>query len=100
MAGGESKIDIDDIYNKIEISDNLYEIEDICTDIFDDANHISVMDEIGGSVDGSQWVKTETKYFLWWVTSQTQDITGYDYQTICRLNSDSGWRHRYFIDQY
>lgn len=96
MAGGESKIDIDDIYNKIEISDNLYEIEDICTDIFDDANHISVMDEIGGSVDGSQWVKTETKKFLWWVTSQTQDITGYDYQTICRLNSNSGWKHRYY----
>lgn len=96
MAGGESKIDIDEIYNKIEISDNLYEIEDICTDIFDDANHISVMEEIGGSVDGSQWVKTETKKFLWWVTSQTQDITGYDYQTICRLNSDSGWKHIYY----
>jgi len=96
MAGGESKIDIDEIYNKIEISDNLYEIEDICTDIFDDANHISVMDEIGGSVDESQWVKTETKYFLWWVTNQTSDITGYDYQTICRLNSNSGWRHRYY----
>lgn len=96
MAGGESKIDIDDIYNKIEISDNLYEIEDICTDIFDDDNHISIMDEIGADVNGSQWVKTETKKFLWWVTNKTEEITGYDYQTICRLNSNSGWEHRYY----
>lgn len=96
MAPGTSSIEIDDVFNKIEISDNLYEIKDLTPDIFDDGTHISITDEKGLGVDGSKWTNTETKTFLWWTTSQTTKITGYDYQTICRLNPNSGWKHRYY----
>lgn len=96
MASGKSKIDLDAIYNKIEISDSLYEIEDLTPDIFDDGTHISVTDEKGLGVDSAKWTNTETKKFLWWVTSETTTITGYDYQTICRLNPASGWKHYYY----
>ena len=96
MASGKSKIDIDDIYNKIEISDSLYEIEDLTPDIFDDGTHISVTQERNMGVAGSQWTKTETKKFLWWVTSQSTTITGYDYQTMCRINPSSGWTHFFY----
>lgn len=95
-APGTTQISIDDIYNKIEISDNLYNIEDISQDIFDDGIHISITDEKGLGADGSKWTNTETKTFLWWTTSQTTTITGYDYQTICRLNPSSGWTHHYY----
>lgn len=96
QAPGSATIEIDDIYNKIEISDNLYEIKDLTSDIFDDGMHISITDEKGLGVDGSKWTNTETKKFLWWTTSQTTTITGYDYQTICRLNPSSGWTHRFY----
>lgn len=96
MSPGESNISIDDIYNKIEISDNLYKIDEISEDIFDDGLHISVTDEMLTDVASTKWTKTETKKFLWWTTSQTETITGWDYQTICRLNPKSGWRHRYY----
>ncbi len=107
LAGGTSQISIDDIYNKIEISDNLYKIEEIAPDIFDDGIHISVTDEAGLGLDESKWTSYPTKKFLWWTTqtgtgqssasSSTSDtITGYDFQTICRLSPDSGWKHRYY----
>lgn len=95
-APGTPNISIDDIYNKIEISDNLYKIDEISPDIGEEKNHISVTREQNLGVDGGQWTKTTTKKFLWWVTSRNTEITGYDYQTVCRLKSESGWRHRYF----
>jgi len=94
-ATGKPNFSIDDIYNKIEISDNLYEVKDITTDIFDDENHISVTTESALGVNGVQWTKTHTKEFLWW-SSSTTEITGYDYQTFCRLKPESGWTHKYF----
>ena len=96
MAPGTSSIEIDDIYNKIEISDNLYEIKNITPDIFEDEAHISVTDEMNLSSANTKWTKTETKKFLWWTTSSKTSITGYDYQTICRLDEKSGWKHRYY----
>lgn len=95
-AAGTPSLSFDDIYNKIEISDNLYKIDSISPDIFDDANHISVTEERGLGASGTIWTKTQTKKFLWWTTSQTNDITGYDYQTFCRLKPESGWKHMFY----
>lgn len=94
-SGGAPNFSIDDIYNKIEISDNLYEIKDITTDLFDDKYHISVNTESSLGADGSQWTKTETSGWLWWKKSTTS-ITGWDYQTFCRLDPSSGWTHYYY----
>lgn len=101
-AGGTPNISIDDIYNKISISDNLYQIEDIIPDMFDDINHISITDEIQrkdgvSGVNVTQWTNVETKNFLWWETDRKTTITGYDYQTICRLKPSTGWTHRYYL---
>lgn len=101
-AGGTPNISIDDIYNKISISDNLYPIEDIVPDIFDDINHISITDEIQqkagvSALNVTQWTNVETKNFLWWETDRKTTITGWDYQTICRLKPSTGWTHRYYL---
>ena len=102
-AAGESSISVDDIYNKIEISDNLYEIDEISPDIFEDNSLISITKEgqIGTSSDGiplegSQWTITTTKNFLWWETERSTEISGYDYQTFFRLDPKTGWKHRYY----
>lgn len=94
-APGTPNLSIDDIYNKIEISDNLYKIEEISPDIDEEENHISVTREMDLGVDGGWWTRTETSGWLWW-RSTTKSITGYDFQTVCRLKPNSGWKHRYF----
>lgn len=103
-AAGVPNISIDDIYNKIEISDNLYPIEDLVPDVLDNNNHISVTDEIQrlsgiSGVNVSQWTNTETKTFLWWETDRKTTITGYDYQTLCKMNPSTGWKHFYYDTQ-
>ena len=100
VAPGTPNITLDNIYNKIEISDNLYEIDTIAPDIFDDDTHISVTEEAlyegNDMLNITRWTKTERKKFLWWTTSEHEEITGYDYQTICRLDPSSGWKHNYY----
>lgn len=97
---GTPNISIDNIYNRIEISDNLYEIDTVAPDIFDDDTHISVTEESlyegNDTLNVTRWTSTQTKKFLWWTTSKKTDITGYDYQTLCRLNPNSGWKHYYY----
>lgn len=95
LAPGTSQISIDDIYNKIEISDNIYEIEDISPDILDEDNHISVTKEITSGPSKTQWTKTTTKGALWWKKKNTT-VTGYDFQTFCRLKPESGWKHYFY----
>lgn len=101
LAPGTTSISIDDVYNKIEISDNLYKIDEISPDIFDDGYHINVTEEIEqmdpaySSLQTSKWVKTQTKGILFW--KETQETTqGWYYQTLCRLNDNSGWTHKYY----
>ena len=101
LAPGTTQVSIDDVYNKIEISDNLYKIDEISPDIFDDGYHINVTEEIEqmdpaySSLETSKWVKTQTKGILFW--KETQETTqGWYYQTLCRLNDNSGWTHKYY----
>lgn len=102
-ASGTTQISIDDVYNRIEISDNLYKIDEISPDIFDDGTHISITQERNMGEGGSQWTKYPTKRFLFWTwadkseaSTTVKDPIGYDYQTICRLNESSGWYHYYY----
>lgn len=97
MAPGTSKIDIDDIYNKIEISDNLYKIDEISPDIFDDDNHISITEEENIGPDKSKWSTVRRRSFLWWEWEDKKEyLEGTDYQTLCRLKPESGWKHIYY----
>lgn len=101
MSAGTTSISIDDVYNKIEISDNLYKIDEISPDINDDAYHISVTEEIQklnnntDIIESNKWIKTSTKgRWFWKKTKET--VTGYNYQTLCRLKRASGWKHFYY----
>ena len=96
LAPGSSNISIDDIYSKIEISDNLYDIEEIAPNVFDSEYHISINNERQWGPDYIKWSHQESKYFLWWTWGEHTVIDGYDYQTICRLDPDSGWTHHWY----
>lgn len=96
-APGTPSLSIDDIYNKIEINDNLYEITELAPDMFDDSNHISVTNELNLDENEHQWTKDNYKKFLWWKYDQSKEITGYTYQTICRLNENkTGFKHYFY----
>lgn len=96
MAEGESKLSIDDIYNKIEVSDNFYKIDEIAPDIYDSNIHISINEERGFDYQGQRWSKEKTSGWLWWKKTETK-IMGYDYQTICRLDENkTGWKHYFY----
>lgn len=95
-AGGEPSLSVDDVFNKIEISDNLYEVEEIAPDIFEDENHISITEEKGFGVNQGKWTKTTiTKHWLK-PDDVSTEITGYEYQTICRLKPESNWQHHFY----
>ena len=95
-ASGNSSVSIEDIYNKIDVSDNLYKIDEISPKIFEDENLLSVTQESGMGLSNQLWVITTTKYFLWWETDRSQEITGYDYQTFYRLKESTGWKHHFY----
>lgn len=95
-ASGEPSLSMDDVYNKIEISDNLYEIEEIAPDIFDEDTHISINDEKQFDADYSKWYKTTTHPRFLRPDEITNELTGYSYQTICRVNPDTNWKHHFY----
>ena len=96
LAPGSSSISMDDVYNKIEINDNLYEIEEIAPDIFDDETHISITDEKGFGYNSGQWTRTTVKKKFLQPDEVTNEITGYEYQTICRIKPTTNWTHHFY----
>lgn len=95
-AAGEPNLSIDDVYNKVEISDNLYEIEDIAPDIFEDDTHISITEEKGFGYNSGKWTTTNTKKHWLKKNEVTTETTGYEYQTICRIKPETNWKHHFY----
>jgi len=95
-ASGEPTLSMDEVYNKIEISDNLYEIEDIAPDVFEDENHISVNEEVPFYLDSRKWVTTTTKKHWLRPDEVSSSVTGYTYQTICRVKPTTNWKHHFY----
>lgn len=95
-AAGTPSLSIDDIFNKIEINGNLYEITDIAPDIFDDNSHISITEEMNLDENEHQWTKDSYKRFLFWKYDQSKEITGYTYQTMCRFKEDTNFKHYFY----
>lgn len=105
-AGGEPSFSLDDTYNKIELSDNLYKIDDIAPDLFDVDNLEDVTipywvnNEFWGytniMLNQTQWVKT-TRTKHWFRPDEVStDITGYEYQTVSLLKPETGWKHHFY----
>ena len=96
-AGGTSNVSLDGVYNKIEVSDNLYQIDEISPDITNENYHISITEERNMGSGGSKWTKNIThRHFLRADTVET-DVTGYQYQIMCRLDeAKSHWKHHFY----
>lgn len=96
-GGGEPKLDLDAVYNKIELSDNLYEISEIAPDIDD-----KVLEDVmipGGTtmtLDQSQWVTTTVKKHWLRADEVSTDVKGYEYQTMQLFKPESGWTHHFY----
>lgn len=96
-AAGTTSLDIDDVYNKIEINDNLYEVDEIAPDIDD-----KVLEDIiipGGTnitLDQSQWVTTTVKKHWLRADEVSTDVKGYEYQTVQLFKPESGWTHHFY----
>ena len=102
-AGGEPQLSMDDTYNKITVSANLFEIDELAPDLDSDTIHESVTETIeqntGDTALGtSQWFKQRRKSFLWWKwnSGDPVKIPGIDYQTFCTFNPASGFTHTFY----
>lgn len=100
-APGTPTFSLDDVYNKIAVSANLYDVEEIAPDIDDEILEDIKIPKTGGgtttiTLDESQWVKTTiTKH---WLRSDevSTDVTGYEYQTVKLFKPDSGFKHIFY----
>lgn len=102
-ASGTPQISMDEIYNKITISDNLFEINELAPDLNEDTLHESITEMIQyntgtSALNISQWFKQRRKSFLlWeWNSGSPQESSGYDYQTFCSFIPDSGFEHKFY----
>lgn len=95
-AAGEPELSMDDVFNKIEVNDNLYEVEEIAPDVFEEENHISITEEKGFGVNQGKW--TQTTVTTHWLRPDEVNtvVTGYEYQTICRIKPESNWTHHFY----
>ena len=101
-AAGVPQISMDDIYNTITVSSNLFEINELAPDLSEDTLHDSVTEIIESKTGSSaltisQWFKERRKEFLWWSWGTGEErIPGIEYQTICAFNSNSGFTHKFY----
>ena len=89
FSSDDSNLSYDDIYNKIEVSANGYNIDDLCPGIEDLENSLNIT----GYPMSAQWTRTEYK---WNGKIKDQYTTYYEYQTLRTLKPESGWKHRFF----
>lgn len=101
LAPGTSEISIDDIYNKISISDNLYEIEEVAPNIFDTENTEDIKIKVNDNVTtltlgNTQWIKTTVKKHWLRDDEVNTDVIGYEYQTFSLLKPETGFTHHFY----
>ena len=80
----DSVISYDDIYNKVEVEANAYQLEELCTDLFDDENNHHMISYMGNSA-----ISTYT-------FSHGGTTTHRLYVTSKVMNNGTGWKHRYY----
>lgn len=90
--GDDTNISEEDNFNKIEISQNAYNIGSIPS-ISDDSNISSVTVEAGLGSGGYNYSKTEAK--KWYQTGSDTVYNYVDFRTFFRAKPSSGWTHYY-----
>ena len=95
-AGGTSTLSLDNVFNKIEISDNLFEINEISPDIFEEDLHDSITESRQLGVNGAQWQRQTVKKHWLRADEVSTETEGYQYKIFCKMKEDTNWTHRYY----
>lgn len=91
-AGGTSSIETDDLYNKISVDANRYDLDEIATDLYDEDYHISITKKYDFGGDAQTWTITSTNF--WGTTSTIRQ--SWIFTQYCILKHESGWRHTWW----
>ena len=86
-ASDDSNISYDDIYNKLNVNINMYDIEELAPDILDLKN----TENISGYPNQTTWTRTTGKR----KKKKTYD-TYYELQTFKIIDASTRWKHRYY----
>lgn len=92
-VSNDSTISFDDIYNKVSVDVNTYNIENLCPKI----EELQYSTNISGYPVGTEWTHTEYK---WNGNVKDSYKTFQQYHTVRLLNANSNWKHRYFKIAY
>ena len=88
-TSNDSTISYEEIYNKVSVDVNTYNIEDLCPKI----EELQYSKNISGYPEGIDWTYTEYK---WNGNVKDSYKTYHQYHTLRLLDSNSNWKHRYF----
>lgn len=93
-AAGTAQIEMDDLYNYISLNTNRYDLDEICSDVNEEKNHISITKE--KNFGSAQQVWTHTEESGWWIWSNTTTHKWWIFKTYCRMDPKSLWTHKYY----
>lgn len=85
----DATISYDDIYNKVEVNVNTYNIENLSPKI----EELQYSKNISGYPATGEWTHREYK---WNGKIKNETVTWNTYNTVRLLNESSNWKHRYF----
>jgi len=93
-AAGTAQIQMDDLYNCISLNTNRYDLDEICSDLNEEKNHISITKE--KNFGSAQQVWTHTEESGWWIWSTTTTHKWWIFKTYCRMDPNTLWKHNYY----
>lgn len=91
-SGGTSEVAMDDVYNKISVNANRYDINELVVGVYNENNHDSLT--LKYDFGGSGQTYTESHENFWGTTIVDSSVT--TFKTYCTLKPSTGWTHRYW----
>lgn len=90
---GTMEISMEDVYNKINVNANRYDIDELTSDIYDKKKHKSITQlyDFGGS--GQVYTESHVNFWGNTVTDAEETTT---FKTYCVIDSGNGWKHRWW----
>ena len=91
QTAGTMEIGLDDVYNKISVDANRYDINELVYDMYDKNRHksLTVVLDFSGTGDGQTY--TESHENFWGDTIIDNSVT--TFKTYCVLDNAPGWKH-------
>lgn len=97
IAPGRTMLSLDEVYNKISISANTYNIDKFIPKIDNVNDHISINKE-QNDFDYSAGVSTTSTYKTWFWGKKKEMYSGMPgfWSAYCRLDEDKNWVHHFY----